>query len=181
MSETRKRAKYTLEFKMDAVRLIWRTHSYAAASLSHRFGKTQSPARSRVDALIDVVVGAACAARSQSGSKCPPSFDCAPQSSHSGGPRAGDMCDGCESTPMCSRIRLICVPSVMNAIRRICPPHSGHSSRDQENNSSLPSKDMRPSCAPKAGNFSLSWRRNSISDCLWVSVSTAGVATMASP
>ncbi len=90
-------------------------------------------------------------------------------------------CGGSESAPMCSRIRLICVPSVMKAIRRFCPPHSGHSSRDQENNSSLPSKDMRPSCAPKAGNFSFSWRRNSISDCLWVSVSTAGVATMASP
>ena len=29
---------------------------------------------------------------------------------------------------MCSKIRLICVPSVMNALRRICPPHSGHSS-----------------------------------------------------
>ena len=31
--------------------------SYPAASLSHRFGKTPSPARSPVDALIDLVAG----------------------------------------------------------------------------------------------------------------------------
>ena len=37
--------------------LICRTHSYAAASLSHRFGKTPSPARSPIDAPIDLVVG----------------------------------------------------------------------------------------------------------------------------
>ena len=40
-----------------AVRLICRTHSYPAASLSHCFGKIPSPARSPVDALIDLVVG----------------------------------------------------------------------------------------------------------------------------
>lgn len=46
---------------------------------------------------------------------CTPSSVCASQSSHSGGPRAGDMCGGSESTPMCSRIRLICTPSPVAA------------------------------------------------------------------
>jgi hypothetical protein len=45
------------------VRRVWRAHRYPPASLSHRFGKTpslgktQSPAQSPVDALIDLVVG----------------------------------------------------------------------------------------------------------------------------
>ena len=56
-----------------------------------------------------------------------PSFICVSQSSHSGGPRAWDMCRGSESTPMCSRIYLISALCVMNAIRRICPLHIGHS------------------------------------------------------
>jgi hypothetical protein len=38
------------------------------------------------------------------------------------------MCAGSESIPMGSRIRLICVPSVMKAIRRIYPQQLGHSS-----------------------------------------------------
>ena len=36
-------------------------------------------------------------------------------------PHAGVMCGAWESTPMCSRIFLTSAPSVMNAIRRICP------------------------------------------------------------
>ena len=39
-----------------AVRWLSRAHSCPAASLSHRFGKTPSPARSPTDALIDLVV-----------------------------------------------------------------------------------------------------------------------------
>ena len=56
-----------------------------------------------------------------------PSSICVSQSFHSGGPRAGDMCGGSASTPMCSRIYLILALCVMNAIRRICPLHIGHS------------------------------------------------------
>ena len=39
-----------------AVRRVCRAHSYLAASLSHRFGKTLSPARSPIDALIVLIV-----------------------------------------------------------------------------------------------------------------------------
>ena len=45
--------------------------------------------------------------------KTPSPICASPQSSRNGGPRAGDMCGGSESTPMCSRILLICVPSVI--------------------------------------------------------------------
>lgn len=72
--------------------------------------------------------GAGCAARSQPGSPCTPSSTCASQSSHSGGPRAGVMCGGSESAPMCSSICRISTLWVMNAMMRICPPHMGHSS-----------------------------------------------------
>ena len=52
-------------------------------------------------------------------------------SSHSGGPRAGVIRGGSESTPMGSGTLLSCTPSVISvvkAIRRIWPPHIGHSS-----------------------------------------------------
>jgi hypothetical protein len=38
------------------VRRVCRAHSYPPASLSHRFGKTPSPASSPVDAMIDIKV-----------------------------------------------------------------------------------------------------------------------------
>ena len=74
--------------------------------------------------------GAGCAARSQRGSICTPSPTCASQSFHSGGPRAGAMRGGWESTPMWSRILLTCAPCVMNAMRRIGPPHRGAQQRE---------------------------------------------------
>ena len=37
---------------------------------------------------------------------------------------------GSDSTPMCSRTLLICAPSVMNAIRRIWPPHNRAQQRE---------------------------------------------------
>ena len=63
--------------------------------------------------------GAGCAARSQSGSLCTPSSTCASHPSHKGGPRAGLMCGGLDSTPMWFRICRISALCVMNAIRRI--------------------------------------------------------------
>ncbi len=83
------------------MRLICRTHSYAAASLSHRF------ARSPVDALIDLLVGGRLRCQIPIGLNVPPvirlRIAVIPQ-------RARVMCGGCESTPMCSRIRLCSRP-----------------------------------------------------------------------
>jgi hypothetical protein len=87
---------------------------------------------SPIGALIGRVSGAAWADSPRSGSigaPCPaPSAPCASHASHSGGPRAGAMGGARASTPMCSRIRLICTPSVMNARMRLLPPQKGHTS-----------------------------------------------------
>lgn len=62
--------------------------------------------------------------KSQSGSIWVPSPTCASQqSSHSGGLRAGAMCGGCDSSPMCSRMRRMSALCVMKAMMRICPAH----------------------------------------------------------
>ena len=93
-----------------------------AARLNRRF------ALSPIDALIDLVVR--CGLRCQ----IPVRFDfdtlthlritALPQR----WPASGDMRGAWEGAPMCSKIFRLCVPSVVNAISRICPPHIGHSS-----------------------------------------------------
>ena len=89
-------------------------------------------AQSPVDALIDLIVG--CGLRRQISVWL--DFDTLahlritliPQRWPACRGYAGDMRGACESTPMWSRIFLICPPLVIIAIRRICPPHIGHSS-----------------------------------------------------
>ena len=60
-----------------------------AASLSHQLTRRRTPSS-----------GAGCSAMSQFGSPSAPAPTCASQSSHEGGPRAGAMCGGSDSTPM---------------------------------------------------------------------------------
>ena len=101
-------------------------HGDPAANPNRRF------AQSTVDALIDLIVG--CGLRRQ----IPVWLDfdtlahlritLIPQRWPACRGYAGDMRGTCESTPMWSRIFLICAPSVINAILRICPPHIGRSS-----------------------------------------------------
>jgi len=43
-----------------------------------------------------------------------------------GGPRAGDTGGGSSGSPKCVRILRMGPGSVMNAIRRMSPPHAGH-------------------------------------------------------
>jgi len=51
---------------------------------------------------------------------------CASHASRRGGPRAGLMRGGSESTPMCSSMWRKSALCVMKAMMRICPPHRGH-------------------------------------------------------
>ena len=96
---------------------------YPPARLNRRF------ALSPVDALVDIKIG--CGLRRQ----VPARLDSRPVIHlritvvPQWWPACRGYCSGaCESMPMCSRIFLICTPSAMNAIRRICPPHIGHGS-----------------------------------------------------
>ncbi len=53
---------------------------------------------------------------------------CASAPSHSGGPRAGVIRGGSESTPIWFGIWRMSAPCVMKAVTRICPPQMEHSS-----------------------------------------------------
>ena len=106
-----------------AMHRLRQTQVYPAARLNHRFDL------SPIDALIDLVVG--CGLRRQIPVRL--DFDTLAHLRITVIPQRRPACrgycrGGSESTPMCSSIFLICAPSVMNAIRRIWPPHIGHSS-----------------------------------------------------